>query len=70
MSRFFYIVPELFEKLQILTLGEVNKPPAYDEEYGQWKYKVEGKTTDGEKATVVVTIVSYNEILGITIMDK
>lgn len=55
---------------KILSLGEVNKPPAYDEEYGQWKYKVEGKTTDGEKATVVVTIVSHNEILGITIMDK
>jgi len=55
---------------RILSFGKVDKPPEYDEEYGQWKYKVEGKTTEGEKATVVVAIVGHNEIVGITIMDK
>ncbi|MDZ7697070.1 MAG: DUF4258 domain-containing protein [Deltaproteobacteria bacterium] len=55
---------------QILSSGKVKKPPEYDEEYGQWKYRVEGETVDGEKATVVVAIVGHNEILGITIMDK
>jgi hypothetical protein len=55
---------------QILSFGKVKKSPEYDEEYGRWKYKVEGNTIDGEKATVVVAILSHNEILGITIMDK
>jgi hypothetical protein len=55
---------------QILSFGKVKKPPEYDKEHGHWKYKVEGNTIDGEKATVVVAILSHNEILGITIMDK
>jgi hypothetical protein len=55
---------------QILSFGKVKKPPEYDEKHGQWKYKVEGNTIDGEKATAVVAILSHNEILGITIMDK
>lgn len=54
----------------ILSFGKVNKPAEYDEDFGQWKYRVEGNSIDGEKATVVVAILSHNEILGITIMDK
>lgn len=55
---------------QILSFGKVKKPPEYDKEHSQWKYKVEGNTIEGEKATVVVAILSHNEIVGITIMDK
>lgn len=55
---------------QILRLGKVKDPPEYDEKHKQWKYKVAGNVIDGEKATVIVTILSHNEILGITIMDK
>jgi len=55
---------------QILSLGKVKDPPEYDEKNEQWKYKVQGNVIDGEKATVIVAILSHNEILGITIMDK
>ena len=55
---------------QILSLGKVKDPPEYDEKYEHWKYKVQGNVIDGEKATVVVAILSHNEVLGITIMDK
>jgi len=55
---------------QVLSLGKMRKPPEYDEKHNQWKYKVEGNVIDGEKATVIVTILSHNEIQGITIMDK
>jgi hypothetical protein len=60
-----------FQDLEkVLSLGKVRKPPEYDEKHNQWKYQVEGEVIDGEKATVVVTILSRNEIQGITIMDK
>jgi hypothetical protein len=55
---------------QVLSVGKVRELPEYDEKHNQWKYKVEGNVIDGEKATVIVTILSHNEILGITIMDK
>lgn len=55
---------------QVLVSGKVKTPAEYDEDYRQWKYKVEGNVIDGEKAIVVVVILSHNEILGITIMDK
>jgi hypothetical protein len=83
IARFGYIIPTdhlsdrmeergyKFRELErILSFGKVNKPPEYDDEYGQWKYKVQGRTSDGENATVVVAIAGHNEIVGITIMDK
>lgn len=56
---------------QVLSFGKVRKLPAeFDEKHDNWKYKVEGNVVGGEKATVVVTILSHNEILCITVMDK
>jgi len=55
---------------QVLSTGEVRKPPEYDKEYDNWKYKVEGNAVEGGKVTVLVTILSHREILCITIMDK
>jgi len=83
IARFGFIIPtdHLTDRMgergykirdleRILSFGKVNKHPEYDDEYGQWKYKVQGRTSDGEKATVVVAIAGHNEIVGITIMDK
>jgi len=50
--------------------GTVKEPPEYDEDYRNWKYKVEGKTIDGDIAIVITVILSYRELLAITIMPK
>jgi len=55
---------------QILSTGKVRKPAEWDSDYDDWKYAVEGNAIERDKATVIVTIVSPNEILCITIMDK
>jgi hypothetical protein len=54
----------------LLSYGKVKKPPVYDEEFGNWKCKVEGNLIDGEKATIIVAILSHRELKCITIMDK
>ena len=54
----------------LLTHGKVTEPPEYDKEFGNWKCKVEGNLIDGEKATIIVAIISHRELLCITIMDK
>lgn len=54
----------------ILQEGTVKEPPEYDEDHCNWKYKVEGKTIDGDIAIVITVILSYQELLAITIMPK
>lgn len=54
----------------ILSKGRVNKPPEYNEKHGQWKCEVEGNAIEGDKATLVVAIVSHRELACITIMPK
>jgi hypothetical protein len=54
----------------VLSTGKVRKPPEWNSDHNNWKYKMEGNVVEGEKATVVVTILSHNELLCITVMDK
>ena len=54
----------------ILREGTVKEPPEYDKDYCNWKYKVEGKAIDGDRAIVITVIQSYRELLAITIMHK
>ena len=54
----------------ILKEGTVKEPPEYDKDHCNWKYKVEGKTIDGDIAIVITVILSYRELLAITIMPK
>jgi len=54
----------------VLKKGTVNEPPEYDEDYDNWKYKIEGETIDGDKAVVVTVILSHRELLAITIIHK
>lgn len=51
----------------ILSTGQVRKPPEWDSKYEEWKYAVEGNAVEGDKATVIVSIVNPTEIKGITI---
>ena len=55
---------------RVLSNGEVREPPEYDKKYDNWKYEMKGNAVEGDKATVVVTIVSHREIFCITIMNK
>ena len=83
IARLGYITPTFhFEKRMeqrnydtqdvdlILSTGKVRKPPEWDSDYDEWKYAVEGNAVEGDKATVIVTIVSPNEIKCITIKPK
>jgi hypothetical protein len=54
----------------LLTHGKVTESPEYNKEFNNWKCKVEGNLIDGEKATIIVAILSHRELLCITIMDK
>ena len=54
----------------VLTHGNVTEEPVFDDEYGNWKYKVEGKAIDGDEAIVVTVILSHRELRAITIIPK
>lgn len=54
----------------VLKKGTVKEHPEYDEKYRNWKYKVEGRAIDGDQAIVITVILSYRELLAITIMPK
>ncbi len=54
----------------ILKKGTVNEPPEYDKFHRNWKYKVEGKTIEGDKAIVITVILSRRKLLAITIKPK
>ena len=83
IARLGYITPTFhFEKRMekrnydtqdvdlILSKGKVRKPPEWDSDYDEWKYAVEGNAVEGDKATVIVTIVNPDEIKCITIKPK
>jgi len=83
IARLGYITPTFhFEKRMeqrkydtqdvdlILSTGKVRKPPEWDSDYDEWKYAVEGNAVEGDKATVIVTIVNPDEIKCITIKPK
>lgn len=54
----------------VLSKGKVRKPPEYDNKYDNWVYCMEGNAVEGDKATVILTILSHREILCITIKPK
>ena len=55
---------------KVLLNGKINAPPEYDSKYNNWKFKVEGLTTEDDIAVVVTVIVSHRELFCITIFDK
>jgi hypothetical protein len=54
----------------VLSKGKVLGPPKYDSVHRNWEYEVEGSVIEGDKAIVVVAILSHNELTCITIKPK
>ena len=54
----------------VLMNGLVNEQPEYDKVHNGWKYKVEGKTIDGDESIVITAILSHRELLIITVFNK
>lgn len=52
---------------EILKNGIVKDQPEYDKNHQNWKYRVEGKSIDGDDSIVITVILSYNELRAITI---
>ena len=53
----------------ILKKGEVRKDPIWDNDHDNWKYEVEGKAIEGDKALVITVILSHRELFAVTIMS-
>ncbi len=83
IAKFFNIIPtdHCYERMDdrsysihdielVLQKGTVHDPPEYDEVHRSWKYNVEGKAIEGDKAVVVTVILSHHDLLAITIMPK
>jgi hypothetical protein len=54
----------------ILKNGKVKKEPKWNHKHSDWKYEVEGKSIDGDKALVITVILSHRELFAVTIMPK
>jgi len=48
-----------------LENGEIVGSPEWDDIYSNWKYRVEGKDTDGEDLTSITVIIEANATLRI-----
>ena len=55
---------------EVLLKGKILEPPVYDEQYGDWKFKVTGITTEEDTAVVVTVIASHRELYCVTIYPK
>ena len=53
--------------ISVLLNGEVRDQPEYDEAHGQYKFRVEGNSIDGDSAVAVTVIVSDRAVLAVTI---
>ena len=53
----------------VLKNGEVKKEPEWDNDHSNWKYEVEGKAIEGDKAIVITVILSHRELRAVTIMS-
>jgi len=56
--------------LLILSKGKVKEPPKYDKKFKNWRYKVEGRTVEGDNVVIVVAIESNTKLVCITIIPQ
>lgn len=50
-----------------LRIGEVSPDAEWDDEYADWKYKVEGTDTEYDALVVVITFLSRASVLVVTV---
>lgn len=53
--------------LLLFSNGKVNSQPEYDENYQDYKYKVEATTIDDDQGSVITVILDSRKLLAITI---
>ena len=51
----------------ILEEGQVDEPPERDEKTGDFKYRMVGKTVDGDLTTALVVIIDHRSLSVITV---
>ena len=51
----------------VLRNGQIYDPPEQDIKSGEWKYRVEGRTTDGERLVIVFCFESMEQTFLITV---
>jgi uncharacterized DUF497 family protein len=62
---------DLQDAQYVLRKGIIYDEPELSVRYQEWRYKVEGRSPDGEKLQIVITFLERDNILVITvILDK
>lgn len=54
----------------VLRKGIIYDEPEFDIRFREWRYKVEGKPPDGKQLKVVITFISRDEVLVITVLSR
>lgn len=54
----------------ILKNGTVTEPPIFDEDYQNWKCRVEGQSISGDDTVVITAIASHRELIVISVFLK
>lgn len=55
--------------LNVLRRGTIFMEPELDVRWNQWRYKVEGRTSEGEELAVIVTFADENTTVVITVLS-
>ena len=46
----------MFDLVNALKTGEIRREPEWDDEHGNWKYRVEGEDIDGDELIAITLI--------------
>jgi len=57
------------EVVNVLKRGMIYSEPELDMRRNQWRYKVEGRTSEGEELVVIVTFADENTTVVITVIS-
>ena len=47
----------MFDLVNSLKTGEIRREPEWDDEYSNWKYRVEGEDIDGDELIAITLII-------------
>jgi uncharacterized DUF497 family protein len=60
---------DLQDVMNVLKRGIIYVEPELDQRRNQWRYKVEGRTTEGEELAVIVAFADENATVVITVLS-
>jgi hypothetical protein len=58
---------DMNDVVQLARTGRIPNPPEYDMSRDEWQWRIEGQAMDGRKVYVVFSVLSDQQIKGITI---